>query len=131
MWLSVNHSLTVEELASVYRHSGIRRPVNDLGRMKRMLVNANLVVSAWENSVLVGVARCFTDYAWVCYLSDLAVDRSYQRSGIGRSLIERVRQHIGPQCQLVLLSAPETMGYYPTVGFERADHAFIIRRTEP
>jgi ribosomal protein S18 acetylase RimI-like enzyme len=131
MRLSVNRSLTVEELASVYRRSGIRRPIDDLTRMKRMLVNANLVVSAWEKSVLVGVARCFTDYAWVCYLSDLAVDRSYRRSGIGRSLIECVRQHIGPQCQLVLLSAPETMGYYPRVGFERADHAFIIRRTVP
>jgi ribosomal protein S18 acetylase RimI-like enzyme len=131
MRLSVNHSLTVEELASIYERSGIRRPIDDLTRMKRMLVNANLVFSAWEKSVLVGVARCFTDYAWVCYLSDLAVDRSYQRSGIGRSLIECVRQHIGPQCQLVLLSAPETMGYYPRVGFERADHAFIIRRTAP
>ncbi len=131
MRLSVNQSLTVEELAGVYRRAGMRRPINDLGRMKRMLANANLVVSAWEESVLVGIARCFTDYAWVCYLSDLAVDRSYQRSGIGRSLIDCVRQHIGPQCQLVLLSAPETMGYYPRVGFERADHAFIIRRTVP
>lgn len=131
MRLLVNYSLSVEELAGVYRRSGIRRPIDDLGRMKRMLINANLVVSAWEKTVLVGVARCFTDYAWVCYLSDLAVDRSYQRSGIGRSLIERVRQHIGPQCQLVLLSAPETMEYYPRVGFERADCAFIIRRTEP
>jgi ribosomal protein S18 acetylase RimI-like enzyme len=129
MRLLVNHSLTAEELASVYRRSGIRRPIDDLARMKRMLINANLVVSAWEKSVLVGVARCFTDYAWVCYLSDLAVDRSYQRSGIGRSLIECVRQHIGPQCQLVLLSAPETMGYYLRVGFQRANHAFIIRRT--
>jgi hypothetical protein len=68
MRLSANHSLTVEELTSLYRRSGIRRPIDDLSRMKRMLTNANLVVSAWEKSLLVGVARCFTDYAWVCYL---------------------------------------------------------------
>jgi predicted N-acetyltransferase YhbS len=131
MRVLVNHPLTVEELANVYRRSGIRRPIDDRDRTKRMLANANLVVSAWDNGALIGVARGFTDYAWVCYLSDLAVDRSYQRSGIGRSLIECVRQHIGPQCQVVLLSAPETMEYYPRVGFERANHAFIIRRTVP
>ena len=32
---------------------------------------------------LVGIARCVTDYHYCCYLSDLAVDKSLQKSGIG------------------------------------------------
>jgi ribosomal protein S18 acetylase RimI-like enzyme len=131
MEIFVDRSLTVEQLADVYRRSGIRRPVDDLPRMQRMLENANLIVSAWEEQRLIAVARCFTDYGWVCYLSDLAVDRAVQRSGTGRALIERVRDHIGPQCQLVLLSAPEALEYYSKVGFERANHAFFIKRSTP
>jgi GNAT superfamily N-acetyltransferase len=131
MEIFVDRSVTVEQLADVYRRSGIRRPVDDLPRMQRMLENANLIVSGWEGQQLMAVARCFADYGWVCYLSDLAVDRAVQRSGTGRALIERVRDHVGPQCQLVLLSAPEALQYYPKVGFERANHAFFIRRATP
>jgi ribosomal protein S18 acetylase RimI-like enzyme len=131
MEIYVDRPLTTEQLADVYRRSGIRRPIGDLPRMQRMLENANLVVSAWEGQQLVAVARCFADYGWVCYLSDLAVDRARQRAGIGNALIERVREHIGPQCQLVLLSAPEALEYYPKVGFERANHAFFIKRQTP
>lgn len=96
-----------------------------------MLENANLLVSAWEGERLIGVARCFADYGWVCYLSDLAVDREAQRRGIGRAIVERVREHIGPQCQLVLLSAPGALEYYPKIGFEHAHHAFYIKRPAP
>jgi predicted N-acetyltransferase YhbS len=131
MRLSTEDEITVEQLIDVYRRSGIRRPVDDVQRMQKLLENANLVVSAWDGKNLIGVARCFADYGWVCYLSDLAVDRSYQKSGIGRAIVKAVRDYIGAKCQLVLLSAPETMEYYPKIGFERANHAFIIRRTEP
>jgi len=131
MQLFIDRPVTAEQLADVYRRSGIRRPVDDLLRIQHMLENANLVVTAWQGNQLIGVARCFCDYSWVCYLSDLAVDRAAQRSGVGRALIERVREHIGPQCQLVLLSAPETLEYYQKVGFEKAHHAFLIRRPLP
>ncbi len=128
MQLFVNRPITAEQLAEVYRRSGIRRLVDDHSRMQRMLENANLIVTAWGEEQLIGAARCFCDCGWGCYLSDLAVDRATQCSGIGRALINRVREHIGQQCQLVLLSAPETLDYYPKVGFEKAHHAFFIRR---
>ncbi|WP_415554541.1 GNAT family N-acetyltransferase [Gluconobacter potus] len=31
-----------------------------------------------------GISCAITDYSYWCYLSDLAVDRAYQGSGIGR-----------------------------------------------
>lgn len=42
-----------------------------------------------------------------------------------------ITEHIGPQCRLVLLSAPRAMGYYPKVGFKPATHAWFILRLEP
>ena len=128
MQFFADRTITVHQLADIYRRSGINRPVDDLARMQRMLENSNLIVSAWDGERLAGVARCFADYGWVCYLSDLAVDRADQRSGVGRTLIARLREHIGAQCQLVLLSAPAAMEYYPKVGFQRATHAYFIPR---
>ncbi|MNO04990.1 hypothetical protein D3C81_2262030 [compost metagenome] len=56
------------------------------------------------------------------------MDHAYQRHGIGRELVERVRAAIGEEVALVLLSAPEAMDYYPRLGFDRIDNGFIIRR---
>lgn len=126
--LKKNFEIEIEQIINLYRNSGIRRPTEDPERMQLMINNSNLVVSCWENDSLVGLARCFVDYAWVCYMSDLLVDSRFQKSGIGAALINYVRNDIGENCQLVLLSAPESMEYYPKVGFEKANHAFIIRR---
>lgn len=54
----------------------------------------DIVITAWDGGKIVGIARALTDYAYCCYLSDLAVDTDY----------------------------------YPKVGFDRTDKAFVIAR---
>ena len=117
-----------EAVRRVFAASGIRRPVDDLPRIRKMIEHADLFVTAWEGETLIGLARALTDYAYCCYLSDLAVDRAYQHRGIGRELVARLRALLGEEVALVLLSAPEAMGFYPKIGFDKADNAFIIRR---
>jgi N-acetylglutamate synthase-like GNAT family acetyltransferase len=123
-----NFPLEAAEVAAVFDASGIRRPTKDLTRIKRMFANANLVLSAWHEGKLVGVCRALTDFSYCCYLSDLAVAKAYQKHSIGRELIARVRSAIGEEVALVLLSAPESMEYYPKVGFEKIENGFIIKR---
>lgn len=123
-----DRSISPEQLAQVFQASGIRRPVEDLARMAAMLQHANLLVTAWDGDQPVGVARALTDFSFCCYLSDLAVDRRYQKMGIGRALVDRVRAAIGEQSMLLLLAAPEAMNYYPKVGFESVANGWIIQR---
>lgn len=125
-----NHPLDAEEVARLFEASGINRPTKDIPRITKMLANANLVISAWDGSRLIGVSRALTDFSYCCYLSDLAVDVDYQKQGIGRELIERTQAIIGDEVSLVLLSAPGAMDYYPRLGFALADNAFVIRRKQ-
>jgi len=120
--------ISAQQLADLFRSSGIRRPVDDLPRLEKMLRHANLVIGAYHDGRLVGVARALTDFSYCCYLSDLAVAREHQRRGIGRELIDHVRARIGEHSMLLLLSAPEAMDYYPTVGFEEVGNGWIIKR---
>lgn len=124
----VNTELSVADVIRVFNASGIVRPTQDAARIEKMFAQANLVVSAWHEGVLVGLARGLTDHSYCCYLSDLAVDQAHQRQGIGGALLAQVRQVLGPEVSLILLSAPEAMGYYPKVAFVHADNAFIIKR---
>ena len=110
---------------------GERRPIDDDACIDAMLANANLTITAWDGDRLVGVARSVTDFAYCCYLSDLAVDSGLQRSGVGRELIRLTQAALGPKAKLILLSAPKAVEYYPRVGFARHENAYIINATEP
>lgn len=83
------------EVADVYRRSGITRPIDDLPRLTHLLQHANLMISARDQGRLVGFARALTDFSYCCYLSDLAVDRDYQRRGIGKQLIHTMHKKLG------------------------------------
>lgn len=120
--------ISPEDISSIFRKSGIKRPYEDLQRLARMVEGADIVITAWDGGKIVGIARALTDYAYCCYLSDLAVDTDYQQSGIGRKLIEEVQARIGEECSLLLLSAPGAVDYYPKVGFDRTDKAFVSTR---
>src|SRR5690606_32521689 len=109
---------------------GARRPVHRPDIFARMLANADLMITAWHDERLVGIARSLTDFAYVAYLADLAVDEGYQRRGIGRSLIEETRQRLAPECMIVLLAAPKANEYYARLGFEHNPRAWVLRGLE-
>ncbi|MCU6707419.1 GNAT family N-acetyltransferase [Paenibacillus sp. J5C_2022] len=123
-----NAHVTPEQLAQVFSSSGIRRPSDDMARLQLMIDHADLLITAWDGDKPIGVARALTDYSYCCYLSDLAVDRAYQKHGIGKELVAIVQERIGESCSLVLLAAPQAVDYYPRLGFERADKAYLIKR---
>jgi N-acetylglutamate synthase-like GNAT family acetyltransferase len=119
-----------DQIIDVYNSSGINRPTNDKNRLAKMFSNSNLIATAWDKDKLIGISRSLTDFCYCCYLSDLAVRKEYQTSGIGKKLIELTRNSIGEQTALILLSAPTAMDYYPKVGFQKIDNGFIIKRTK-
>jgi predicted N-acetyltransferase YhbS len=119
--------IELDQVLDLYRAStlGERRPIGDTARMARMWANANLVVTAWDGDLLVGVARSVTDHVYCTYLSDLAVRVSHQRRGIGRELIRRTRD-AAPEATLILLSAPKAVDYYPHIGFAQHPSAWTL-----
>ena len=106
-----------------------RRPVGDLERLNRMLRHANVIVTARDGDRLVGISRAITDFAYCCYLSDLAVDIAYQRQGIGKRLNDETRKKAGECATLILLSAPAAESYYPKIGMQHRPGCWTSPRT--
>ncbi len=120
-------TLHPEEFIDVLKRSTLaeRRPVDDFQRMTTMCKGANLIVTARANGKLVGIARSLTDFVYCTYLSDLAVDKEYQKMGIGTRLIAETKNN-SPQAKLILLSAPAAVDYYPKIGMTRHSHCFML-----
>ncbi len=125
------NELNLDAVIELYRAStlGERRPVDDRERMRLMLQHANLVITAWDGDLMVGISRSLTDFSYATYLSDLAVRLSHQRQGIGKELI-RHTQAAAPQAAVILLAAPAAEKYYPRIGFTHHPQAWILRAGE-
>ena len=121
------NALDLDEVIELYRAStlGARRPVDDRERMAAMIARANLVITAWDDDRLVGIARSLSDFAYCTYLSDLAVHAAYQRHGIGKELVRRTQEAGGP-ATVLLFAAPAAVDYYPRIGFS-AGSGWLLR----
>ena len=128
---SSTSQISVKEAIDLYVRSTLseRRPIHSHQAFENMFKHANLIVSAWDGDKLVGVARSLTDFSYVAYLSDLAVDVQYQRLGIGKGLIEDTKLNLEAGCMLVLLAAPKAREYYGPLGFEQHPSAWTLKKT--
>ena len=124
----VGNELDLDAVIELYRAStlGERRPVDDRERMGLLVANANLIVTAWDEDLMVGISRALTDFVYATYLADLAVRLSHQRLGIGKELIRRTQAE-AVQANLILLAAPKAVNYYPHIGFEQHGSAWMLK----
>lgn len=124
----VNPPVTTDQFIGLLKSStlGERRPIQDRACMGGMVSNSNLIVSAWDGSLLIGIARSVTDFHYACYLSDLAVHRDYQKAGIGKRLQSLTQEQLGPRCKVILISAPAANSYYGQIGYTYNDRCWVL-----
>lgn len=121
---------TSDEVIELYNDSGLPRPTENRTRISNMLSNSNLIITAWHNNKLVGVARSITDWVWACYLSDLAVSSNYKNLGIGKELVRLTKEKVGNESMVLLLSVPTAIEFYKKIGFIKQESSFILNRNQ-
>jgi len=126
----INEPITTDQFVALLIVStlGKRRPIEDRECMEGMISNSNLTVSAWSGGELIGIARSMTDFHYACYLSDLAVSKKHQKSGIGKRLQILTQEQVGPKCKLILIAAPAANQYYEHIGFNHNPRCWVLER---
>ena len=128
----INHSLSVQQFTDLLKRTslGVRRPLEDTECIKGVIENSNLVITAWHDDKLIGIGRSVTDFHYCCYLSDLAVDETYQKSGVGKQLQILTQAQLGPKCTLLLIAAPAAKLYYEHIGFTHNERCWVLPRDQ-
>jgi ribosomal protein S18 acetylase RimI-like enzyme len=127
---SSSTNISADQAIDLYIRStlGERRPIHNREAFENMYKHANLIISAWDEDKLIGISRSLTDFSYVAYLSDLAVDVQYQKQGVGKRLIQETKAKLEQDCMLVLLAAPKAREYYGPLGFEKHPSAWTLKK---
>ena len=92
-------------------------------RIPKLLENASLSLAARnEDGLLVGVLLGLTDFAYWLYVTDLGVDRAYERRGIGRRLMGEALDLAGgaKDIAVYLIANENAVPFYEKLGMKRS-----------
>ena len=136
MYSIVRERLTAEEyigflnrtdLGSQYPRERFRE------RIARLLENASVSLAARnEEGLLIGVLLGLTDFAYWLYVTDLGVDRRYERQGIGRSLMKHALALSGGEKDIAvyLVANEKAIPFYDRLGMKKAEDVMQYNHIE-
>lgn len=108
-----------EQILSLYDSVGWSAYTDDPEVLIQALANSTFAVYAYDQQQqLAGLIRVISDNATICYVQDILVCPSAQRSGIGRALFDAVLQKFQHVRQLVLITddLPQQRAFYESMG---------------
>ncbi len=76
-----------------------------------------------EAGTIVGVCFGLTDFAYWLMVTDLGIDREYERLGLGRELVRLARELSGGTKDIIMFinANEDAIPFYEKIGMERAD----------
>lgn len=102
------------EAATIFEKAplGTREPE----QLKRTFLGSQLVCFAWDEDILVGLARALSDGQVQSVIYDLCVLPEYQGKSLGKRIMEDMMERLNTP-NIVLWSVPGKEGFYAKLGF--------------
>ena len=131
-----NERLTAEEYIDFLKRTdlGLQYPKERFAkRIPLLLQNASIsLVARNDERLIVGVLLGLTDFAYWLYVTDLGVDRDYERHGIGRSLMKKAHELAGGEkdTAVYLIANNNAVPFYEKLDMKKADDVMQYNHIE-
>ena len=81
--------------------------------------NFETVFSAWDGDDLVGMVCAMDDGIMTAYVHYMLVDPDHQGMGIGKHLMDMIKEKYSDYLRIVLVAYDRELGFYESCGFPR------------
>lgn len=102
-------------------------------RINKLVANTSIsLVARNKENMIVGVLFALSDFSYFLFITDLGVDRDYERMGIGSSLIKHARELAGGEkdIAIVLVANDKAIPFYDKIGMKKANDVMHLSPTE-
>lgn len=90
-------------------------------KLQAAMRNYGSVFSAWDGDRLVGLVSVMDDGIMTAYIQYVLVDPEYQGQGIGRQLLEMVKERYRDYLRIVIVAYNDRVSFYEGSGFSRGE----------
>ena len=136
MFSIISERLTAEEYIDFLKRTdlGSQYPLERFDERIARLVNTVSVSLTARNDdgLLIGVLFGLTDFAYWLYVTDLGVDRRYERQGIGMKLMQTAHEMAGGERDIAvyLVANENAVPFYEKLGMKKADDVMKYNHNE-
>ena len=136
MFSIISERLTAEEYIDFLKRTdlGSQYPLERFGERIARLVNTVSISLTARNDegLLIGVLFGLTDFAYWLYVTDLGVDRRYERQGIGMKLMQTAHEMAGGERDIAvyLVANENAVPFYEKLGMKKADDVMKYNHIE-
>ncbi|MBR3333674.1 MAG: GNAT family N-acetyltransferase [Clostridia bacterium] len=102
-------------------------------RIAKLVRNVSIsLVARNEENRMVGALFGLTDYCYWLYITDLGVDRDYERQGIATRLMKQAHQTAGGEKDIAvyLVANEDAVPFYEKLGMKKADDVMQYNHIE-
>ena len=102
-------------------------------RIEKLVKNVSIsLVARNEKGLIVGILFGLTDFCYWLYITDLGVDRSYERQGIGSKLMKKAHEIAGGEKDIAvyLIANDNAIPFYEKLGMKKADEVMKFNHIE-
>ena len=102
-------------------------------RIEKLVKNVSIsLVARNETGLIVGVLFGLTDFCYWLYITDLGVDRNYERQGIGSRLMKKAHEIAGGEKDIAvyLIANDNAIPFYEKLGMKKADEVMKFNHIE-
>ena len=116
---SEQRDIAIEHILPIYESNGwssAQKP----HLLHQALLNSHSLVSAWDGDRLVGLGNALSDGFLVVYYPHLLVHPNYQGHGIGKQIMEILKQRYEGLHMHILVADRDAIAFYEKCGFTKA-----------
>ena len=102
-------------------------------RISKLVTTVSIsLVARNEDDQIVGVLFGLTDFAYWLFVTDLGVDRAYERQGIGKQLMKTAHNLAGGEKNIAvyLIANENAVPFYEKIGMKKADDVMQYNHIE-
>lgn len=123
--VEVGAPIPPEELLQLYLSVGWSKHA-ELEKVKIVLAQSDITVSARVGATLAGFGRALTDRILYATIHDLIVHPQYQRKGIGSAILEQLLQELRGVRKVSLSATAGAQEFYQKYGFQPAHNSYHL-----
>ena len=102
-------------------------------RIRKLVKNVSIsLIARNDEGLIVGALFGLTDFCYWLYVTDLGVDRNYERHGIASRLMKTAHEIAGGERDIAvyLIANEDAVGFYEKIGMKKADDVMKYNHIE-
>ena len=111
----------IDSIMNLYGDVSWTAYTSNPSKLEQAISNSLKVWTAWDDDLLVGLARVVGDSSTIIYIQDVLVLQAYQKKGIGSQLLKIILDEYKDIRQIILLTddTDKTIKFYEKNGFTK------------